>query len=256
MVDPRAKSWANASHMCDPIVSELPTSKHPVLDECIDLIAFDVDGTLVEHDESLVIWQVLNNRFAPDAAVNKDRLQAFLTGALSYERWVRLDVEGWRMGGATRKEINAAIASELRLVPHARRVVGELRDRGYELAVISGTLDVVLDVLFPDHPFTYVFSNAICFDSAGLITGCTATPYDNEGKAEALKVLSRERCVSPSSFAFVGDHLNDRAALSFVGYPIAYDPKDPQIAALARHVIPRGKLDMLLDLFPPRASST
>jgi phosphoserine phosphatase len=73
-----------------------------------------------------------------------------------------------------------------------------------------------------------------------------------EGKAEALRLLSKERSIPVQSIAFVGDHLNDCAAMRLSGCPIAYDPKSDDVRKLARQVIAKGKLDSLLDLFPSR----
>ncbi|MCU0689952.1 MAG: HAD family phosphatase [Polyangiaceae bacterium] len=221
----------------------------------VRVVAFDVDGTLVEHDAGLVVWQILNRRFVGDHRLHAERFRAFQRGELSYAEWVRLDVEGWRDGGATRSSIVKAIAEELRLVPHARVVVDELVRRGYSVAVVSGTLDVVLDTLFPDHPFARVFTNRIAFDDAGAICGWTATPYDNTGKAEALRMLADETGCTTQDLAFVGDHLNDCDAMALAGCPIAYDPKHERVRSLARHVIPRGCLDRLLWLLPGPAPS-
>lgn len=221
----------------------------------VSLVAFDVDGTLVEHDRGDVVWQVLNRRYIGDSSVNAERFRAFLDGRMSYAEWVALDVEGWMQGGATRDGIESAIREELRLVPHAHQVVHELARRGFVVAVVSGTLDIVLDVLFPDHPFSHVFTNRIAFGDDGAISGWNATPYDMGGKADALRMLSARLGVPTSRFAFVGDHVNDCAAMSIVGCPIAYDPKHDDVRAVARRVLPRGSLDRLLDLLPTCPSS-
>ncbi|HQP35690.1 MAG TPA: HAD family phosphatase [Polyangiaceae bacterium] len=221
--------------------------------DCVRLVAFDVDGTLVEHDGSLVIWQLLHQRFVGDDEVNRLRYRDYLDGRLSYAEWVRLDVEGWRDGGATRASIEQVIREHLRLVPGAREVIGELHRRGYTLAIVSGTLDLVLDVLFPDHPFHHVFTNRISFDDAGAIAGWQATPFDMDGKAEALRALALQLGIAHHQIAFVGDHTNDCSALKLVGCPVAYDPKHDSVRALARTVLPRGGLRGLLDLLPARA---
>jgi phosphoserine phosphatase len=226
----------------------------PAMEPCDDvrLIAFDVDGTLVENDHGLVVWQVLNERFVGDAALNAGRYRAFLAGTLSYAEWVRLDMEGWQSGGATRASIEQEIRKHLRLVPDARQVTSELRRRGYALAVISGTLDVVLDVLFPDHPFDHVFTNRIEFEPQGRICGWQATAYDMDGKADAVRLLSSRLGIAAQNIAFVGDNINDCAAMQLVGQPIAYDPKHERVSSLARHVLPRGGLAGLLELLPAR----
>lgn len=216
-----------------------------------DLVVFDVDGTLVEHDRGEVVWEVLNRRYAGGSEINAARFRAFLAGELSYEQWVALDIQGWIQGGATRDGIEAAIRDELRPVPHAHRVVREIARRGIVTAVVSGTLDVVLDVLFPGHPFGHVFTNRLNFADDGRITAWNATPYDMGGKADALRMLAADLHVPMDRIAFVGDNLNDCAAMSLAGHPIAYDPKHDDVRAAARHVIPRGHLDLLLDLLPP-----
>jgi len=144
----------------------------------------------------------------------------------------------------------------LRLVPSAREVTTELAARGYVLAVISGTLDIVLDVLFPSHPFEHVFTNRIEFDDAGLIRTWQATPYDMEGKAEAVRILSSRLAIDTRHIAFVGDNINDCAAMKLAGRAVAYEPKHARVRELADHVLPRGRLDTLLTLLPgPRCSA-
>ena len=218
----------------------------------VRVIGFDIDGTLVEHDQGLVIWQILNREFGGGCDVNAERSRAFRSGELTYAEWVRLDVEGWQKSGARRDRIVEIIRDELRLVPYAREVTVELARRGYVLIVVSGSLDVVIDTLFPEHPFEQVLTSRIRFGDDGCIEGWTATPFDREGKADALRLFSARTNVPASEFAFVGDHVNDLHALQFVGCPIAYHPKDASLMRIARHVLPRGELRCLLDLFPDR----
>ena len=132
----------------------------------IDLIAFDVDGTLVRHPSGRVIWEVLNLRYGTSEAINKRRYEMFRKGEITYERWVEMDVTGWIEGGATRDEIMESVA-EFDLIDGAHEAVHKLKDQGFKLAVISGTIDVVLDGLFPDHPFEDVYTNHVYFDDEG-----------------------------------------------------------------------------------------
>jgi phosphoserine phosphatase len=45
--------------------------------EGISLIAFDVDGTLVDHPEGKVIWELLNRRFMGDDRMNHQRYRDY-----------------------------------------------------------------------------------------------------------------------------------------------------------------------------------
>ncbi|HEY3357412.1 MAG TPA: HAD family phosphatase [Polyangia bacterium] len=216
----------------------------------VDLVAFDVDGTLVSHAGGKVVWQLLAERLGCDLAWGRARYARYRKGEITYAEWVDLDVGDWQARGATRAGMAAAIREELSLSPGARAVVHELKARGYHLAVISGTIDLVLDVLFPDHPFDDVYTNRVGFDAAGRIASWQATPYDMDGKEHALRLLAARTGTALARCAFVGDHVNDLSALRLAGLPIAYDPKDETVRAAARVVLPAGGLPDLLALLP------
>jgi HAD superfamily phosphoserine phosphatase-like hydrolase len=152
-----------------------------------DLVAFDVDGTLVHHAEDKTVWEVLNHRFTGSDDQNTLRWDLYKQGKLSYAEWVALDIGSWRDAGATRDAIVASFG-ELKLVDGARETLHELKSRGVRLAVISGTLNLLLDVLFPDHPFDEVYTNRIAFDSLGRIEHwhADAVRHGREGRRAAL----------------------------------------------------------------------
>jgi phosphoserine phosphatase len=212
-----------------------------------DLVCFDVDGTLVQHPQDKVVWQVLNQRFLGDDAVNVHRYQQYRAGEITYEQWVELDVGEWQRLGVTRDQIIDSLG-ELRLVGGARETVGALRERGYKLGVISGTLDIILDTLFPDHPFDDVFCNKIFFGEDGRIAGWEATPYDMEGKAHALEMIADREELPLERCAFVGDHRNDLAVARVAGLSIAFNPKSPELEDVSDEVIRSGDLRDILSL--------
>lgn len=211
-----------------------------------DLVCFDVDGTLVTHPREKTVWQVLNERFLGSDHLNEERLAAYLRGEISYPEWVALDIGDWMRAGATRGEILEGIA-DLRLVSGARETLGALKRAGCRLAVISGTLDICLDTLFPDHPFDDVHTNRIRFDLEGRIAGWEATPFDMDGKARALREIAAREEIPLERSAFVGDHSNDVAAARLAGLAIAFNPKSEEIER-ASHVVVRG--DDLRALLP------
>jgi HAD superfamily PSPase-like hydrolase len=222
-----------------------------------DLVAFDVDGTLVHHAEEKTVWEVLNVRFTGTAERNRERYRAYRSGHLSYADWVALDITSWRDAGATRDDLVEAFAP-LRLVAGAKETLAALKERGIRLAVISGTLDLLLDTLFPDHPFDEVYTNRIWFDDGGRIAGWQATPFDMEGKGVALRAIALREEVPLARCAFVGDHSNDLSAARVAGFTVAFCPKSPELEALAGAVVRSADLrDVLPYLSPePDASST
>ena len=107
----------------------------------IRLIAFDVDGTLVEHPERLVIWQLLNRRFLGDLAVSDQRYFDFMDGKFDYDAWVAMDVSDWITAGAHRNEM-AEEVRQLRLIPGAHEVLAGLRALGIDLDATTARLEV------------------------------------------------------------------------------------------------------------------
>jgi phosphoserine phosphatase len=218
-----------------------------MLPRSYDLICFDVDGTLVRHPTGKVIWEVLNRRFTGDDTVNAQRHRWYNDGKITYEQWVELDVQGWITAGATREEIVDAVL-EFEHFAGAHETLWELKRRGARLAIISGTLDVVIDTLFPEHPFDDVYSNRLIFGSRGRLVGWQATPFDLHGKPLALRELSRKHAVSLDRAAFVGDGDNDIPMIGVAGCVVAFNPRSHELAARANHVVREHDFARLLDL--------
>lgn len=212
-----------------------------------DLVCFDVDGTLIRHPSDKVIWEILNIRFTGDDSVNRKRYQMYLTGEISYADWVRLDVGGWIEAQATRDQVVEAVR-EFQVYPGAMETVHKLKDRGVYLAVISGTIDVVIDTLFPDHPFDDVFTNKIRFDGDGKVEGWEATPYDLHGKPVALRDLAKRRGVPLGRTAFVGDGENDVPIIGVAGCVVAFNPRSEALERGADRVMRDKNMLELLDL--------
>lgn len=214
----------------------------------IDLICFDVDGTLVKHPSGMVIWEVLNLKYGGNTDIMNQRYGMYLRGEITYDHWVALDVGDWVRASATRDEILESVA-EFHLVDGARETIDELKRRGFRLAVISGTLDIVLDNLFPAHPFDDVYTNKIFFDDRGRLESWRATPFDGHGKPEALRKIARKHDIELSRSAFVGDGENDVPLLGVAGKFVAYHPRSEKLKAGADVVIMDGGLHQILTLF-------
>jgi len=215
-----------------------------------DLVVFDVDGTLVEHADDKTVWEVLNLRFTGVGDADRERFEAYREGRLSYAEWVALDVSGWRDAGATRDQIVAAF-EPLKLVSGTREALAALRARGVRLAIVSGTLDLLLDTLFPDHPFDEVYCNRIRFGDDGRIQSWSATPFDMSGKSVALRAIALREGVPLSRVAFVGDSANDVWIAEESGFAVAFNPKSADLERVADVAVrSRDLRDILPHLLP------
>jgi len=104
-------------------------------------------------------------------------------------------------------------------------------------AIISGSLDILIDTLYPDHPFDHVLINRLIFDPDGRLTGGQPTPYDMEKKAEGLNMLSEETGIPLFQSVFIGDHFNDVHIARKAGLSIAFNSKSRELDTASDVVI-------------------
>jgi phosphoserine phosphatase len=193
-----------------------------------DLVAFDVDGTLINSPNGWTVWEILNERFTGTAEHNRQRFAEYQAGRLSYADWVKLDVRGWQEAGATRSQLIEAFA-KLKPIGYVQETLAALREAGCLLIVISGTLDLMLKSVLPEAHFDEIYANHIGFDDNDLISHWKATPFDMDGKAALLRAVAMRHGVRLDRCAYVGDSSNDLWVAQAAGFSIALNPKSDEL---------------------------
>ncbi|MCK9524115.1 MAG: HAD family phosphatase [Proteobacteria bacterium] len=209
------------------------------------LVCFDLDGTLV--DDTVYIWTTLHEGFGTDAAARQRAHDDFFAQRITYREWLAHDFQLLRAAGATRDSMLAFI-DRLKPMRGAFETLHELRRRGHRIAIVSGSLDIVVTRLFGDFPFDHVLINRIDFDDDGHITGGEHTPYDVQNKAAGLHELCRREGIAPSQAVFVGDNENDLWIAEAAGRSIAFNCKSDRLAQLATYVVTEKDLRQVLPL--------
>jgi phosphoserine phosphatase len=115
--------------------------------------------------------------------------------------------------------------------------------------LVSGGIDTFLEDKIPDYKqwFDHVFINRLRFDDNGFLRGVEATPYDFEGKADAIDLVCREHGFTSREAVFVGEGFNDDHVAASVGLSIAYPPTSQGIASIADVTIDRDDLTAILE---------
>ena len=205
------------------------------------LVCFDVDGTLI--DNVTFSWQVFHDYFQTDKHRREDAKNKFFDGKITYMQWAEHDINLWREKNAKKEDFFMALAG-LRLMEGAIDTLEELTKHGIKLAIISGSLNVLLDKFIPNYRdfFDDVYLSRIYFDEDGNIEKVEATEYDMDGKVLALRKIAEREGLSLKECVFVGDYLNDIKILKEAGLGIAFNCGHDEVKRAADVVIEKKDL--------------
>ena len=196
------------------------------------LVCFDVDGTLI--DNVTFSWQIFHDYFQTDKHRREDAKRKFFNGEITYLQWAEHDINLWKEKNAKKEDFFNAI-SHLKLMEGAMETLQKLKRQGLKLAIISGSLNIILEKFIPNHNqfFDDVFLSKIYFDENGNISKVEATEFDMGAKVLALRKITEREKLSLEECVFVGDYLNDKKIMQEVGLAIAFNCKHEELRKIA-----------------------
>ncbi len=209
------------------------------------LVCFDVDGTLI--DNVRFSWQIFHDYFQTDRHRREDAKNRFFNGQITYKEWAEHDINLWKERNAKKHDFFKAI-NHLKLMEGAMETLQELKKTGIKLAIISGSLNILLEKFIPDYEefFDDVFLSRIYFDEHGSISKVEATEYDLDGKALALRKIAEREGISMKECVFIGDYLNDLKIIQEAGLGIAFNCEYDELKRAANVVIDKKDLREIL----------
>jgi phosphoserine phosphatase len=185
----------------------------------IKLVCFDLDETLIKGRS----WKTLNNGLGISDEDDRRWLYEYESGKISYERWNEILLERYlEQDNATRKGITE-IFSHYELADGAREAVEYVRSKGYETALISGSIDIMVDLVAHDLGITYAkANNTFIFDDANRLTGIHTFGDDTIGKADHLESFCDKLGISMNECACIGNGENDIEMFRRTGHGITF----------------------------------
>lgn len=175
------------------------------------LVAFDMDGTLLEGENS---WMLLHRRFNT-VSLAEESHRLYVEGKISYEEFMRRDFQHWP------KPLHRSVLEEAlslaRLRPEAPYVVGKLRERGIKVAIITAALDILADKVARRLGIEVVRANGIGFDERGYFDGRLFPRVEPLKKHEVLEEVAKTLSVPLDRTVAVGDSLQDSSFLKAAG---------------------------------------
>ena len=187
------------------------------------LIVFDVDGTLVPGESA---WEKVHKHLGTMDARNENK-ERFFNNEISISDWVTADVEIWKSKGATKDDIIKAF-SDVTAIDGLEDLLRELKKCGYKIAIVSGSIDVYVDIVLGHVKkyFDFIFVNKLLFDKDGRLVGVSPSEFDYEKKLDGVKRICDELSIDLKDVVFVGDGINDVLAMKSCGFGIAINPSD------------------------------
>ena len=179
------------------------------------LIAFDMDGTLIVEDSC---WGALHRHFGTQEAARRN-LEAYERGEIDYPEFMRRDIALWQPV-PTIDEIRAILAS-YRLAPNVREVVGEVRRKGYQTAIVTGGLDILADEVARELGIPHVLANGLEVGEGGCLSGEGIFRVEPSQKDEVLSQLAEKLGMMLDECVAVGDSKYDVKFLKRAGLGVA-----------------------------------
>lgn len=205
----------------------------------IKLIAFDLDNVLIDGEAIDEIGKITGTQ---DEIA--EITQKAMEGEIDFETALKERVA--LLKGASVDEIKKVIY-EVPLMEGAKEAIQELKKRGYKIATISGSFEIIANRMKDELDLDYAFSNKL-HDKDGILTGEVSGPLVGGSKVEILDDIIKMEKITADECAAVGDGANDVSMLKKVKLGIAFNAK-PVLKDIADVVIEKRDLKEILPLF-------
>ncbi len=198
----------------------------------IVLAAFDLDGTVLEHDSS---WVALHRHFGT-THLGEASLKLYSEGKIDYREFMRRDIGAWPKP-VTRDQIDK-ILSNYKIRKEAPETMQELGRRGIRTALVTSGIDMLAEKVARELGIKHWVANGLQFDKAGRVLPRGVGRVDPTRKDGAYKKMLKTLGVPSKKTIAVGDTIYDLAFLksAAIGFMLAHTTRvdDPQIIHIDR----------------------
>ncbi len=206
-----------------------------------DLVAFDMDGVLVDYLSS---WTWVHDRFGVS---NEEALVSYMDGRIDDLEFMRRDIGLWlkHRPGLGIPDVERELAM-LPINPGIGSTVQALHARGTRAVIISGGLDLIAAKLAERYGFDAQWSNGLAADEEGRLTGEGVLRVELCNKRRALEEAQGMFGASPERTAAVGNSAIDVSMFKGAALGIAFNPIDEDVVRGADRVVRAASLSAVL----------
>ncbi len=196
------------------------------------LAAFDLDGTVLEHNSS---WVAIHRHFGTEHE-GAASLRLYTEGKIDYREFMRRDIGSWPTG-VTKREI-VDILSGYKIRREAPKVFEELRARGIRSALVTSGIDILAKEVAQELGIDHWVANGLKFDKDGVLLPSGVGRVDPTRKDLAYGRLLSKIGIPAKQTIAVGDTIYDLAFLKSagLGFMLAHTTRvpDPEIVHIDR----------------------
>ena len=197
-----------------------------------DLVAFDMDGVLLDHISS---WTWVHDAFGVN---NDESLVEFLNGSIDEKEFMRRDVALWKnIDPMVNIRTIAGYLKDVPLIDGIQETVAALRWNGIRSVIISGGIDISAKMLFDEFGFDDYAANSLETDGDGCLTGEGIINVDLTDKGKKLRDFIEQFGTVPERTVSIGNSSTDIKMFENSGLSIAFNPIDDVTRNSADHVI-------------------
>lgn len=186
----------------------------------IKLICFDLDDTLITKNS----WKHLNFSLGVTAEKDREFYDEYMSGKITYEEWGDKLIELYLEHDDATREGITKILSEYEYADHAREVVENLKNKGYALVLISGSIDILVSLVAHDLGIEYFkATNSFVFDDLGKLVSVHTDGTDTHAKLRYLEAFAEMLNLSLDECACIGDGANDIEMFKKTGNGVTFE---------------------------------
>ena len=182
----------------------------------IKLVVFDLDNVIIDGEGIDEIGKLVNIE-DQIAAITEQAMQ----GDIDFETSIKKRV-GLLKGVAT--DDIKTLANEMPLMKGAKETVSTLKENGFDVAIISGSFDIIADTIKDKLDVDNIFTNSLV-EEDGILTGEVTGPLVSGSKLDVLSKLIEEKGYTLDECVAVGDGANDISMIESAKYGIAFNAK-------------------------------
>ena len=183
----------------------------------IKLVVFDLDNVIIDGEAIDEIGKLANVE-DDIAAITEKAMQ----GEIDFETSIKDRVQ--LLEGTSIEDIEK-LADELPLMPGACKTINCLKEKDVDVAIISGSFDVVADKVKDKLGVDTVYTNSFTVED-GKLTGEVTGPLVSGNKLDVLKDHVEKAGIALENVVAVGDGANDISMIESAGCGIAFNAKD------------------------------